>query len=149
MHHFTCWTLFISRINGAWLYKCHEDSGWQLNVDLAQLVRHWPKDLEVLVSNPTGGNFWRILFCSSLCKDLSDNSYRNAYREKLNCFRMCNEVSVFIWDCLFNWCIEHYVTDGLSEIKCLQLNSSDRVFVQLEFAFAFEVAFELCKCDKC
>ena len=40
MHHFTCWTLFISRINGAWLYKGHEDSVWQLNVDLAQLLRH-------------------------------------------------------------------------------------------------------------
>ena len=45
MHHFTCWTLFISRINRAWLYEGHEDSGWQLNVDLAQLVRHWPEDL--------------------------------------------------------------------------------------------------------
>ena len=32
-------------------------TGWQLNVDLTQLVRHWPEDLEVLVSNPTGGNF--------------------------------------------------------------------------------------------
>ena len=62
MHHFTYWTLFISRINRAWLYKGHEDSGWQLNVDLAQLVRHWPEDLEVLVSNPTGDNFWRIFF---------------------------------------------------------------------------------------
>ena len=73
MHHFTCWTLFISRINRAWLYKGDEDSRWQLNVDLAQLVRHWPEDPEVLVSNPTGGNFWRIFFCFSLCKDLSDN----------------------------------------------------------------------------
>ena len=59
---FTCWTLFISR-------KGHEDSGWQLNVDLAQLVRHWPHDLEILVSNPAGGNFWGIF----LRKDLSDN----------------------------------------------------------------------------
>ena len=59
MHHVTCWTLFISRINRAWLYKGHEDSGWQLNVDLAQLL---PEDPEVLVSNPTGGNFWRIFF---------------------------------------------------------------------------------------
>ena len=54
MHHFTCWTSFISRINRARLYKGHEDSGWQLNVDLAQLVEHWP---EVLGSNPTGDNF--------------------------------------------------------------------------------------------
>ena len=61
MHHFTCRTLFIYRINRAWLYKGHEDSGWQLNIDLAQLVRHWPHDLEVLVSMPTGGNFWRNL----------------------------------------------------------------------------------------
>ena len=73
MHHFTCWTLFISRINRAWLYKGHEDSGWQLNVDLAQLVRHWAEDLEVLVSNLTGGNLWRIAFCFSLHKDLLDN----------------------------------------------------------------------------
>ena len=78
MHHFTCWTLFISRINRAWLYKGHKDSGWQLNVDLAQLVKHWPEDPEVLVSNPTESNFWGF-FCSSLCKHLSD------YREKPNC----------------------------------------------------------------
>ena len=72
MHHFTCWTLFISRINRAWLYNSTEDSGWQLNVDLAQLVRHWPEDPEVLVSNPTGGNFWRIFFllfpCTKICQ---------------------------------------------------------------------------------
>ena len=29
---------------------------------LAQLVRHWPEDLEVLVSNPTGGNFLMKFF---------------------------------------------------------------------------------------
>ena len=40
---------------------------------LAQLARYWPEDLEVLVSNPTGGNFRQFFFCSSLCKDLSDN----------------------------------------------------------------------------
>ena len=33
-----------------------EDSGWQLNVDSAQLARHWPEDPEVLVS-PLGENF--------------------------------------------------------------------------------------------
>ena len=64
MHHFTCGTLCISRINGAWLYKGHEDSGWQLNGDLAQLSEHWSHDPEVVSSNPTGGNFWRTLFCS-------------------------------------------------------------------------------------
>ena len=71
MHHFTCWTLFISRMNRAWIYKGHEDSGWQLNVDLAQLVRHWPHDLEVLVSIPTEGNFWQFFFalpCVKICQ---------------------------------------------------------------------------------
>ena len=40
---------------------------------LAQLVRHWPEDPEVLVSIPTWGQFLTKFFCSSLCKDLSDN----------------------------------------------------------------------------
>ena len=38
---------------------------------LAQLVRHWPEDLEVLVSIPTGGNFWRNFFalpCVKICQ---------------------------------------------------------------------------------
>ena len=39
-----------------------------MNIHLAQLVRHWPDDLEVLVSNPTGGNFWRIFFALSCVK---------------------------------------------------------------------------------
>ena len=57
MHHFACWTLSISRINRARLYKGHEDSGWQLNVDLAQLVEHYSGDLEFVGSKPTEGNF--------------------------------------------------------------------------------------------
>ena len=73
MNHFTCWTLFISRINRAWLYKGHDDSGWQLNVDLAQLVRHWPEDLEVQGFKSHWGQFLTNFLCSSLCKDLSDN----------------------------------------------------------------------------
>ena len=68
MQYVTCWTLFISRINRAWLYKGHEDSGWQLSADLAQLAEYWPEDLEVLVSNPTGGNFWRFFFALSYVK---------------------------------------------------------------------------------
>ena len=71
MHHFICWTLFISRINRAWLYKGHEDSGWQLNVDLAQLVRHWPEDPEVLVSIPLGTICDKINFalpCVKICQ---------------------------------------------------------------------------------
>ena len=42
-----------------------------MNVDLAQLVRHWPEDLEVLVSNPTGGKFLTIFFafpCVKICQ---------------------------------------------------------------------------------
>ena len=77
MHHFTCWTLFITRINRAWLYKDLEDSGWQLNVDLAQLSEHWSHDLEVVSFYPTGGNFWRNLFCSVIWqKHLLKNSNR-------------------------------------------------------------------------
>ena len=71
MLHITCWTFFISRINRAWLYKSHENSGLQLNVDLAQLVRHWPEDPEVLVSNPAEGNFWQLFFallCVKICQ---------------------------------------------------------------------------------
>ena len=51
MHHFTFWTLTK-------IYTGHEDSGCQLNVDVAQLVEHWHADPEV---------------CSSLFKDLLDN----------------------------------------------------------------------------
>ena len=40
---------------------------------LAQLVEHYSNDQEVMDSKPTGGNFWRIFFSSSLCKYLSDN----------------------------------------------------------------------------
>ena len=56
MHHFTCCTLFISRISRAWLYKGHEDLGWQLNVDLAQLViwRLW-------FQSPLGAFWWFFL----------------------------------------------------------------------------------------
>ena len=64
MHHFTCWTLFISRINRAWLYKDLNDSHPQPKSDLAQLREQETDDLEVVSSNPTGGNFWQNLFCS-------------------------------------------------------------------------------------
>ena len=62
MHHFTCWTLIISRINRAWLYKGLNDSHRQPNSDLAQFAEH--ETDEVVSSNPNGGNFWRNLFCS-------------------------------------------------------------------------------------
>ena len=53
--------------------KLTSEISWPTDSYLAQLVRHWPEDPEVLVSIPTEGNFWRIFFCSSLWKDLSDN----------------------------------------------------------------------------
>ena len=77
---FLKWALFVScttshvglcsflESNRAWPYKGHEDSGWQLNVDLAQLVRLWPEDLEVLASIPTGGNWiFFALPCVKIC----------------------------------------------------------------------------------
>ena len=60
MHHITFWTLVISRINRA---KGHEDSGWQLNVDLAQLVEHWHDDPEVMGSILTGVIFPCVKIC--------------------------------------------------------------------------------------
>ena len=57
MHHFTCWTLFISRYNRARLYKDLDDSHRQPNSDLAQLEEHGTDDLDVVSSNPAGGNF--------------------------------------------------------------------------------------------
>ena len=65
----------------AFIKSCSIDSRTKLTSEiscptdsrLAQLVKHWPEDLEVLVSIQTGGNFWQNLFCSSLYKDLSDN----------------------------------------------------------------------------
>ena len=41
---------------GLWSFD-HEDSGWQLNVDLAQLVDHWHDDPEVITPVPPGANF--------------------------------------------------------------------------------------------
>ena len=56
MHHFTCWTLFISRINRAQLYKGSAQTS-PTDCPLAQLVEHGTHDLEVVSSNPTGDNF--------------------------------------------------------------------------------------------
>ena len=70
-HHVTFWTLVISRIIRAWLYKSHEDSGWQLNVDLAQLVEHWLDDPEVMGSILTGAIFDELFFalpCVKICQ---------------------------------------------------------------------------------
>ena len=69
MHHFTFWTLIISRINRVFC-KSHSDSDWQLNVNLAHSVEHWDDDQKVLSSIPTWSNFWLNLFCSSPGKPL-------------------------------------------------------------------------------
>ena len=90
MHHFTCWTLFISRIKRAWLYKGYENSGWQLNVDLAQLVRCWPEDLEVMVSNPTGGNFWWIFFFALPCLKICQIIWQKRLSWKTQLFLVMN-----------------------------------------------------------
>ena len=63
MHHFTCWTLFISRINRARLYKGSLQPS-PTDSPLAQLVERGTHDLEVVSSNPTGDNFWRNFFCA-------------------------------------------------------------------------------------
>ena len=63
MHHFTFWTLFISRINRAWLYKGLNDSHRQPNSDLAQLGEHWTDDLEVGSSIPSRGQLFITLLC--------------------------------------------------------------------------------------
>ena len=74
MHHFTFWTLIISRINRAWLYKCVKYSDWQPNVILAQSIRHQtskPVMVSVMASTLTAGNF---IFCSDFLKPLDVNS---------------------------------------------------------------------------
>ena len=71
--NFTCWTLIISGISRAWLYKGLNDSQRLQNSDLAQLLEHLSADLDVVGSIPTGCYFWWNLFGSSLYGDLSDN----------------------------------------------------------------------------
>ena len=62
MHHFTCWTLFIFRMNRAWLYKGLNDWDRQQNSDLAQLAEHGTDDPEVVDSIPGRDNFLILLF---------------------------------------------------------------------------------------
>ena len=66
MHHLTCWTLFISRINRAWLYRGLNDWHRQLNSDLAQLAECGTDDLEVVGLIPGRDNFFILLFPSIL-----------------------------------------------------------------------------------
>ena len=62
MHHFTCWTLFISRINRAWLRQGLNDWHRQQNSDLAQLAECATDDQEVVGSIPARDNFFILLF---------------------------------------------------------------------------------------
>ena len=85
MHHFTFWTLVISRINLNFIKALiiHTEP----NRDLAQSIEYCHDDLEVLASIPTGGNFCEIYFAlSCVTKSFSDNltETRNVYREKLD-----------------------------------------------------------------
>ena len=62
MHHFTCWTLFISGINRAWLYKGLSDSQRQPNSDLAQWQSMGLMIWRLWVQTPLGAFFDEIYF---------------------------------------------------------------------------------------
>ena len=62
MHHFTCWTLFISGINRAWLYKGLSDSQRQPNSDLAQWQSMRLMIWRLWVQTPLGAIFDEIFF---------------------------------------------------------------------------------------
>ena len=56
---------------GLWSFLEHKDSGWQLNVDLAQLIEHWHDDSEVMGSILTGAIFDEFFFalsCVMICQ---------------------------------------------------------------------------------
>ena len=60
-----------------------------------QLVEHWHDDPEVMDSILTGGYFWRNLFCSSMCKDLSDNLTEMHIMKNQNMSKFCyNQILV-------------------------------------------------------
>ena len=62
MHHFTCWTLFISGINRAWLYKGLSDSQRQPSSDLAQWQSMRLMIWRLWVQTPLGAIFDEIYF---------------------------------------------------------------------------------------
>ena len=77
---------------------------------LAQLVRHWPEDPEVLVSNPTGGNFWHFFFafpCVNICQIIWQK-----------CLSWKTQLSVF-WDQSAN--VEKSWHLPIPSKKCLKL----------------------------
>ena len=57
----------VHETKDSWLQKSPTDSS------LAQLAEHGTDDLEVVSSNPTGGNFWWNIFLCCETLDLSDN----------------------------------------------------------------------------
>ena len=84
MHHFTCWTLFISRNNRAWIYKGHKDSGLQQNSEWQQwqfgirgftmwkpvikcyLCEHWTRDFSHLDLMLTTLSYWGMCYLGNL-----------------------------------------------------------------------------------
>ena len=90
-----------------WCMKLTSEFSCPTDSCLAQLVRHWPEDLEVLVSNPTGGNFWRIFFYSSLCKDLSDNLTETPIVK--------NSKGYLIFPILARFCVLHQIEDLINK----------------------------------
>ena len=65
--------MFISKINRAWLYKGLNDSHPQPNSDLAQLGEQETDDLEVVSSNPGGGEIFDEIYFI-LCNFTSDRN---------------------------------------------------------------------------
>ena len=55
-------------------YKGLDDSHPQPNSDLDQLAEHGTDELKVVSSNPTGGNFYRNLFCFVSDRSIVKNS---------------------------------------------------------------------------
>ena len=70
MHHFICWTLFISGINRSWLYKGLSDSQRQPNSDLAQWQSMRLMIWRLWVQPPLGAFFDEIYFvlCNFRCQ---------------------------------------------------------------------------------
>ena len=73
MHYFTCWTLFISRINRTWLYEGLNDWHRQQNSGLAQLAEHRTDGLEVVGSILGRDNCFYFTLLLQCWQDLAGN----------------------------------------------------------------------------
>ena len=84
--------------------KFTSEISWPTDSCLAQLVRHWPEDLEVMASMPTGGNFW--LFCFALpCVKIYQIIWQKCLSWKTQMCLWKNVICVMPWcDChLYLW----------------------------------------------